>query len=115
MLRSTVSRRATALRYYVKALKADPACVAARHGMRDLLLSQRRGFKLEQLYWQILARLDYETHGREEVVDVWRELADLLERRRSGRYRATAIRRMVARLSVGTPSDDEVVEGCDEE
>ena len=115
VLRSTVSRRATALRYYVKALKADPACAEARHGMRDLLLSQRRGFKLEQRYWQILARLDYEKHGCEEVIDVWRELADLLERRRSGRYRATAIRRMIARLSIGTPSDEEEERGCAEE
>ena len=115
VLRSTVSRRATALRYYVKALQADPACVEARHGMRDLLLAQRRGFKLEQIYWQILARLDFETHGREEVIDVWRELADLLERRRSGRFRATAIRRVIARLSVGTASDEEEARGCDGE
>lgn len=108
VLGGTVSRKGTALRYYIKALKADPACVGARHGLRALLLSQRRGFKLEQLYWQLLSMLDFDVHGCEAVSDAWRELADLLERRRSGRYRAKAIRRMLATIGSAPTCDEDV-------
>jgi hypothetical protein len=98
VLRRTLSRRGTALRYFVKALDTDPACVEARQGMRELLLAQRRGFRLEQLYWRVLSRLDPTEHGCDAVVATWVELATLLERRRSGRDRARAIRRLVAVL-----------------
>jgi hypothetical protein len=117
VLRRTVSRKGTALRYYMKALKVDPACVGARHGLRALLLAQRRGFKLEQIYWQLLSLLDYDAHGCEAVSDAWRELADLLERRRSGRYRAKAIRRMLAMTATTTECDDdgEPLRDCSED
>ena len=106
VLRGTVSRKGTALRYFIKALQADPACIDARRGMRDLLLAQRRGFRLEQAYWQILSKLDFETDGCEDVADAWRELAELLERRRSGRTRARAIRRLLAQAVTVPECDD---------
>lgn len=98
VLRQTVSRKGTALRYYVKALEADPTCIDARHGMRELLLQQRRGFRLEQLYWQLLGRLDFDEHGCTFVTTAWRELAELLERRKSGKKRARALRRLLERI-----------------
>lgn len=120
VLRCTVSRRGTALRYYVKALDLDPSCVAARHGMRALLLSQRRGFKLEQLYWRVLARLDFASTDCGEVVAVWQELAELLARRRSGQARAAAIQALLNHLASAreecTPSDSTPADpGCVEE
>jgi hypothetical protein len=99
VLRCTVSRRGTALRYYVKALELDPSCVAARHGMRALLLMQRRSFKLEQLYWNILSKLDFASTECDVVVAVWQELADLLARRRSGKARAAAIQALLVYLA----------------
>ena len=108
-LRRTLSRRGTALRYFIKALKADPACVDARQGMRDLLLAQRRSFRLEQLYWQLLSRLDHESHGTTVVREVWLELAELLERRRSGRVRALALRRLVEQVP---DEEEDLVPSC---
>jgi hypothetical protein len=99
VLRCTVSRRGTALRYYVKALDLDPACVAARHGMRALLLAQRRGFKLEQLYWGVLSKLDFNSTECGTVVTVWHELAELLARRRAGKARAVAIHALLDHLA----------------
>jgi hypothetical protein len=98
VLRNTLSRKATAIRYYKSALKADPACREARLALRDVLLAQRRGFALEQLYWKLLARLDPEQHGDAVVREVWAELADVLERRRSGRTRAQALRFLLDHL-----------------
>jgi hypothetical protein len=95
VLRCTVSRRGTAYRYYIKALELDSACTAARHGMRALFLKQRRGFRLEQIYWQILSDLDFEEHGCATIVAVWKELAELLDRRRGGRDRARAIQALL--------------------
>jgi hypothetical protein len=114
VLRCTVSRRGTALRYYVKALGLDPTCIAARHGMRALLLSQRRGFKLEQIYWTILSRLDFVDHDCGAVVAVWQELADLLARRRSGRARARALQTLLDHVVASREEcvpDDEPAEG----
>lgn len=121
VLRCTVSRRGTALRYYVKALDFDPSCVAARHGMRALLLSQRRGFKLEQLYWRILSRLDFTSTQCGAVVTVWQELAELLARRRSGQARAAAIQALLNYLATTreecTPTEEEAspAPGCAED
>ncbi len=111
VLRNTVSRRATAVRYYLKALKADPACQDARHGLRELLLAQRRGFKLEQVYWKLLEQLDLEHNDPQMVLEIWRELATLLERRRSGRKRAAALRHLIAKVD----SDRFDIPECDEE
>lgn len=107
-LSRTLSRRGTALRYFLKALKTDPANTLARQGMRELLLAQRRGFKLEQVYWKLLSELDFERDGCALVTTVWRELAEILERRRSGRVRAVAIRRMLDHLE-----DDEACRGSE--
>ena len=98
VLRNTLSRRATAVRYYLKALKTDPACIDARHGLRDLLLQQRRGFKLEQVYWRLLEQLDFESNDTQMVLEIWSELATLLERRRSGKKRAAALRHLIAKI-----------------
>ena len=107
VLRRTLSRRGTALRWFLKALEVSPTCFEARRGMRELLLAQRRGYRLEQLYWRLLARLDPEETPCETIVEVWLELAEILERRRSGRDRAKAIRNLVDTFGRTASCDDE--------
>jgi hypothetical protein len=110
VLRGTLSRRGMAVKYYVKALKADPFCADARNGLREVLLQQRRGYKLEQVYWMLLADVDCERCETGKVLEIWRELATLLERRRSGRARAAAIRKLLEQLDV-----EEEIQDCEEE
>lgn len=99
VLKNTLSRKATAVRYYRAALKADPACRGARQGLRDILVAQRRGFALEKLYWQLLSDLDPADRGGELVREIWTELADVLDRRKPGRARARAIRYLLGALA----------------
>jgi hypothetical protein len=98
----------------MKALEADPSCAEARYGLRDLLLAQRRGFRLEQVYWKLLSRLDLANCPRDQVLAIWEELATLLERRRSGRIRAQALRHLMGRALETEPSESELPE-CDED
>lgn len=106
VLKGTLSRKATAVRYYLKALEADPTCPEARHGLREILLAQRRGVRLEQVYWKILSRLDFEADDPALVLEIWKELTELLERRRSGRIRAQALRHLMEHWEI----DEELAE-----
>lgn len=98
ILKNSLSRRATAIRYYKAALKHDPTCEQARLGLKEILLSQRRGFALEQLYWKLLARLDPEKHDWDLILRVWHELSEILSKRRSAKARATALRLLLDQL-----------------
>ena len=108
VLKNTVSRRATAVRYYKAALAADPACREARLGLREVLLAGRRGAALEQVYWRLLSRLDPDEDGVETTREVWAELVEILEGRRSARLRSAALRRL---LALAEPCIEEPGEG----
>ncbi len=96
VMRTSRPRKGAAVRYYTLALKQNPACQQARHNLRDELLAQRRVFRLEQVYWKVLAQMGATNDDIDDMLEVWAELVGLLEGRRTGRARAQALQHLIA-------------------
>lgn len=87
-----------AVAYYLRALRADPANVAAMESLRGTLARPGRFRRLERIYWRLLSRIPPTGPSRPTWLTVWRALGDLYARGYRSPVRARAIRALLEQL-----------------
>jgi len=101
---SRLKRPGLAVGFYLKALRADPTCIEALDKLQEILAAQKRLWRLERTYWEVLGRLDDSEAGTEMWFKCWSGLTAVYSASPRTIRRADAIRKM---LSVFDEDDEQ--------
>jgi hypothetical protein len=113
---AVLKRPGVAAGLYMRALREDPACLAALVQVEEILLAQKRHRALEGVCWSLLGRLGEEATGTEVWFEAWSVLAKLYAENPRRVHRADAIRKMLAGAASEAEADrdDDDEEAADE-
>ncbi len=99
-----LKRPAVAVRYYLRALRANPDCTAAFERLTEVLVAQKKLRRLERVCWDLLSRLGDDGAGSPMWRRCWQGLATVYAATPRMVNRADAIRKM---LDFAGPDEDD--------